>query len=79
MGTVFSNDLFLVLIPCFLADIIRPEQRLRASRLHTTSYLDGHRGLAAFSVFAFHYTDYNHKFFLEAYGSNAPGLDSSFL
>jgi peptidoglycan/LPS O-acetylase OafA/YrhL len=78
-STGLSNDLFLFLIPCFLADIIRPERRPRVSQLHATSYLDGLRGLASFTVFAYHYTDYNHKFFLEAYGSNAPGLESSFL
>ncbi|CAI4214057.1 unnamed protein product [Parascedosporium putredinis] len=38
--------------------------------LHPTSYLDGLRGLAACAVFAFHYTDYNHKSFLPHYGGN---------
>jgi peptidoglycan/LPS O-acetylase OafA/YrhL len=71
--------LFLALIPCFLADTIRPERRRRVSQLHATSYLDGLRGFASFSVFAYHYTDYNHKFFLDAYGANSPGWDSSLL
>jgi peptidoglycan/LPS O-acetylase OafA/YrhL len=76
---IFSHDLFLGLIPSFVADIIRPDRRRRVSQLHETSYLDGLRGLACFAVFSYHYTDYNHKFLLEPYGSNAPGLDSSLL
>jgi peptidoglycan/LPS O-acetylase OafA/YrhL len=76
---LLSNKWCLALIPCFLGDIIRPERRRRAPQLHATSYLDGLRGLASFTVFAFHYTDYNHKFFLNAYGANSPGFRSSFL
>ncbi|KAJ2906137.1 putative hard surface induced protein [Zalerion maritima] len=69
------------LLPSFAAPSTTPaDQRSRRKpKIHPTSYLDGLRGLAAFSVFAYHYTDYNHKFFLPAWGSNPPEEGSSLL
>ena len=78
-GVALSSTLFVTLIPSFLADALNCERRYRASKLHSTSYLDGLRGLAALTVFAYHYTDYNHKFLLQPYGSNPPEGGSSFL
>lgn len=72
--------LLVTLLPTFLTDLATtPERRRRPSKLHPTSYLDGLRGLAACSVFAYHYTDYNHKFFLPLYGHNTDDIPSSFL
>lgn len=78
-AALLSSGILLVLLPSFIADAIQPERRRKPSKLHPTSYLDGLRGLAACSVFAYHYTDYNHKFFLPAYGSNPPDQGSSIL
>lgn len=78
-AALLSSGILLVLLPSFVADYIQPERRRKPAKLHSTSYLDGLRGLAACSVFAYHYTDYNHKFFLPAYGSNPPEQGSSFL
>ncbi|KAL2106182.1 hypothetical protein VUR80DRAFT_7103 [Thermomyces stellatus] len=74
------RSLVLVVVPSFLSDLANPERRRRPPRLHPTSYLDGLRGLAACAVFAYHYTDYNHKPFLPHYGNNNPEeMGSSYL
>ncbi|KAK3312780.1 hard surface induced protein [Apodospora peruviana] len=64
--------LLLTLTPSFIDDKFHhgSDRRGRRAKLHATSYLDGLRGLAACSVFAYHYTDYNHKFYLPFYGHN---------
>jgi len=72
-------SLLATLVPSFITDLVNPERRRRPPKLHPTSYLDGLRGLAAFAVFAFHYTDYNHKTFLPHYGSNPEATGSSIL
>lgn len=74
-----GKRLLLALVPSFIADYTNPERRRRPTKLHATSYLDGLRGLAACAVFAYHYTDYNHKFFLPAYGYNTDNISSSIV
>ncbi|KAM7193324.1 Acyltransferase family domain containing protein [Rhypophila sp. PSN 637] len=80
--TTSIRRLFTALLPSFITESAAcvssnanpgEQQRRRRQKLHATSstaYLDGLRGLAACSVFAYHYTDYNHKFFLPIYGYN---------
>lgn len=79
-AAVLARALALAVMPSFLSDLANPERRRRPPRLHPTSYLDGLRGLAACAVFAYHYTDYNHKPFLPHYGHNNPNeMGSSYL
>ncbi|KAM7217296.1 putative hard surface induced protein [Rhypophila decipiens] len=79
--TASIRRLFTALLPSFITESAcvssnanpGERRRRRQQKLHATSstaYLDGLRGLAACSVFAYHYTDYNHKFFLPFYGYN---------
>lgn len=59
------NNLLQLLAPALLISHIRQElkwnQPVEHFHLHSTSYLDGLRGLAALFVFGQHYTDYNLK------------------
>lgn len=74
-----ARALLLAVMPSFLSDLMNPERRRRSPRLHPTSYLDGLRGLAACAVFAYHYTDYNHKPLLPHYGNNPNDMGSSYM
>ncbi|KAM7195579.1 Acyltransferase family domain containing protein [Naviculisporaceae sp. PSN 640] len=84
-AAVAAKRIFIAMLPSFVTDFLatrssadsnrhgspdRTGRRRATTKLHATSYLDGLRGLAACSVFAYHYTDYNHKFFLPLYGYN---------
>jgi peptidoglycan/LPS O-acetylase OafA/YrhL len=76
-AVALAKSVILAVMPSFLSDITNPERRRRPPRLHPTSHLDGLRGLAACAVFAYHYTDYNHKPLLPHYGNNAEQLGGS--
>ncbi|SPO06493.1 related to hard surface induced protein 3 (sterol glycosyl transferase) [Cephalotrichum gorgonifer] len=78
-AVALARTILFALVPSFLSDLSNPERRRRPPRQHPTSYLDGLRGLAACAVFAYHYTDYNHKPFLPHYGHNDDGKGSSIL
>lgn len=79
-AAALAKTLVLAVMPSFLSDLTNPERRRRSSpRVHPTSYLDGLRGLAACAVFAYHYTDYNHKPLLPHYGSNPEDVGSTFI
>ena len=56
-------------LPSFVADLAKPREDRPVRVVHPTSYLDGLRGLAAVAVFLYHFTDYNHKYFLPAWGA----------
>lgn len=73
------RGILLAALPSFLADHFTHDRQRRSSKQHATSYLDGLRGLAACAVFAYHYTDYNHKHFLPHYGYGTDGKGSSIL
>jgi peptidoglycan/LPS O-acetylase OafA/YrhL len=66
---VRSFSPLLTLLPSFIGDLVRPQENRHLRKLHPTSYLDGLRGLAAVAVFIYHFTDYNHKYFLPAWGT----------
>lgn len=78
-AAALARALVLAIMPSFVSDLTNPERRRRSPRLHPTSYLDGLRGLAACAVFAYHYTDYNHKSLLPHYGNNPDDMGSTFL
>ncbi|KAM0335297.1 hypothetical protein ACHAQA_000342 [Verticillium albo-atrum] len=61
------SGLALALLPSFLLDHRNDH---RAARLHSTSYLDGLRGLASLIVAICHYTEDNHDYFIPAWGLN---------
>ncbi|KAE8441908.1 hypothetical protein EG329_004166 [Mollisiaceae sp. DMI_Dod_QoI] len=55
------------LLPSFVQKKIRPGLA-KPQRLHSTSYLDGLRGVASFIVFMGHYTEENLGWYTEPYG-----------
>jgi peptidoglycan/LPS O-acetylase OafA/YrhL len=65
------------LLPSFIADLVWPDLK-PIHKLHPTSYLDGLRGIAAFIVVIYHYTEVNHGYFAPTYGLNG-GKPSSFM
>jgi peptidoglycan/LPS O-acetylase OafA/YrhL len=62
------------LLPSFVADAVFPDHR-PPWRVHSTSYLDGLRGIAAMIVFVCHYTENNFAALLPSYGLPLPGSD----
>lgn len=66
------------LLPSFVADAIWPDHKspLQTHRLHSTSYLDGLRGVASLLVFFCHYTEENHPYLVPTYGLNKDGESS---
>lgn len=78
-AAALAKALVLAVLPSFLSDLTNPERRRRPPRSHPTSHLDGLRGLAACAVFAYHYTDYNHKPLLPHYGNNPNDGGSSII
>jgi hypothetical protein len=55
------------ILPSFIHKRLRPAGT-KAVRLHSTSYLDGLRGVASFIVFMGHYTEENIGWYTEPYG-----------
>lgn len=56
---IFNNSVppfLLLLLPSFVANYLRPGTAMKLPRHHSTSYLDGLRGVAAFAVYIYHYT-----------------------
>lgn len=65
-------------VPSFVADAVWPEHR-QSWKLHSTSYLDGLRGIASMVVFICHYTEENHPALIPSYGLNPDYSPSSWL
>ncbi|EGS19266.1 uncharacterized protein CTHT_0058920 [Thermochaetoides thermophila DSM 1495] len=66
------------LLPSFVADYLFPEHK-PTWKLHSTSYLDGLRGIAAFIVFICHFTENNFSYLTKSYGLNGEDKTSSFV
>ncbi|KAK3382981.1 acyltransferase 3 [Lasiosphaeria ovina] len=61
------NSVLRPLLPSFVADYLFPDHR-PTWRLHSTSYLDGLRGIASVIVFICHYTEENFGALTASYG-----------
>ncbi len=66
------------LLPSFIADLLRPDLKPKY-KIHPTSYLDGLRGLAAFCVCLFHYTQENAPYLMRAWGVHKKNDFSTFV
>ncbi|KAF7536627.1 hypothetical protein G7054_g4381 [Neopestalotiopsis clavispora] len=62
-----NSELAKLILPSFAQDWLHTT-RPRPKKTHSTSYLDGIRGLAALAVLGYHFTDYNLKYFHPGYG-----------
>src|SRR4051794_5364094 len=65
-GKVLLQKLALGLVPSFVQ---QKSVSSKSQRLHTTSYLDGLRGVASFIVFLGHFTEENIGWWTEPYGA----------
>lgn len=70
-----APEFFRTLLPSFIASTVWPEEQQRHNGppprhqgLHSTSYLDGLRGIASVVVFICHYTEKRHNHLLPTYG-----------
>jgi peptidoglycan/LPS O-acetylase OafA/YrhL len=75
-GKRLLQKLAIGLVPSFVQSRLRSTSA-KPSRLHSTSYLDGLRGIASLIVFMGHYTEENLGWFAEPYGLYEDGAPSS--